>query len=84
MKTPEEMLMNTYSYDYNSFTGDFTAGRIFIIESMKKYAKAVLDEAKFNISLRETNEYTTPDTETGFCDGITAAMESIQLIKDSI
>lgn len=84
MKTAEEILMNTYSYDYNSFTGDFTAGRVFIIESMKKYAKAVLDEAKFNVSLIETNEYTTPDTETGFCDGIAAAMESMELIRKEI
>lgn len=76
--------MDTYTYEYNSFTNDFTADRGYIIESMNTYAKAVLEEAKFNISLRETNEYTTPDTETGFCDGIAAAMESIDLLKKEL
>ena len=48
------------------------------------YANDKLDEAKHNVSLRETNVYTTPDTDTGFSQGIEAAIETIDSLKDKI
>ena len=77
MKTAEEYL--------KIWQGDVAViSKDIAIIAMKEYATAVLDEAKFNISLRETNVYTTPDIDAGFERGIDAAMECVNLIKERL
>jgi len=49
-----------------------------------KYANQKLDEAKHLVSLQETKEYTTPEIDKGFEQGITAAMESIISLRNNI
>lgn len=78
LKTAEEIFQECAD---NSFV---FATQTQAIKAMKLYANQKLDEAKFNVSLRETNVYSTPDIDQGFADGIEAAIESIELLKDKI
>ncbi len=77
-----ELIEEILNYCVNNGSGK--TNREICKHAMNLYAKQKMDEAVREVGLLETKEYTTPDIDKGFAQGIESAIETIIKIKEGI